>query len=112
MDSVVFFLARNMVALRILKTLAVRGKLYTRQLLSAANAWDKYGLDALRQLEAHGLVKRIQGEVCDRSGRLCRKVVWNVITPAGLEALRALGVLDEVEEVLAEEHAAEVEADG
>ena len=90
--------------MRILRLLAVRGRMYTRQVLRLVGAWDKYGVETLKQLEALGLVKRQEGEICDRSGRHCVKVVWNSITREGLKALKALDALDEVEETLAEEH--------
>ncbi len=90
--------------MRILRLLAVRGRMYTRQLLRLVGAWDKYGVETLKQLAALGLVKRQEGQLCDRSGKHCTKVVWNSITREGLDVLRELGELSDVEEVLAEEH--------
>ena len=102
-SGAVLLLARSFVAVKILRVLAVHGRLYTRRVLQLAGVHGDYGLRVLRQLEALGLVERREGELCERGGQ-CRRVVWNTITREGLEALRELGALGDVEEVVAEEH--------
>ena len=83
------FVLRSRLAREFLVRLYVAGRMYTRQLLGHVPAKKSHAV--IVELEAHGLIRRYEGDLC--RGKVCFKVVWNELTPKGLQVLKKLSEL-------------------